>query len=357
MLLFGFWTALGIFFSVQSVLTYTNQGREVTWTAPLIYQLGYWYTWALMLPSITWIVHRNPLDDRRRKQSIVRVVAATIIIAPVQFVIASLIRLSGLYVFSVIDAERYSAMLSSIRGQVLTSSFDSALTYWTIAGIIYAYYYYRALKEREVSSSRLETSLAEARLNNLRAQIQPHFLFNTLNSISALVTQDAAGAEKMIARLSELLRLSLDGSRKKTVSVRSELAFVGRYLEIEQTRFQDRLSISIDFETGIAECDMPPILLQPLVENAIIHGIAPYESDGSIDVRAFGTENILVFTITDSGAGFDESASGFREGIGIKNVRSRLEQLYGRRASLQFIFPEEGGFEARVSIPLMDDKQ
>lgn len=349
--LFVFWSALGLFFAVQSVITYTSQGREVLWTAPLVYQLGYWYTWGLMAPIITWIVRRNPLDDGRRGRSVTRLVAAAFIIAPVQFVLASVIRTFGLYATSVIDADRMSASLDAIAGQVLTASFDSALTYWMIVGVVYAFHYYRKLQTRELNTSRLEASLSAARLQNLRAQLRPHFLFNTLNSISALVTKDPVAAEKMLAQLSELLRMSQDGDGKRTVSLRSEMKFARHYLEIEQTRFEDRLRISIQYDPPLAEIQIPPIILQPLVENAVAHGIAPFEVPGTVDVQARLIDDQLELIVRDSGPGFDPSSSGFRPGIGLSNTRRRLEQLFGDRFSMEFARPDEGGFEVRITLP------
>ena len=220
-----------------------------------------------------------------------------------------------------------------------------------------AYDYYRRFRERErraaqleVEAAQLETQLAQAQLDALKMQLHPHFLFNTLNSISVLMRDDATAANRMLIRLSELLRVALKSEGRQEIPLRQELEFLRGYLEIEQTRFQDRLMVDFDIEKETLDAQVPNLILQPLVENAIRHGIAPRAEAGLIQVQARRENSFVELCVSDDGAGLNESEMQ-GNGIGLSNTRKRLEKLYGEQYGFEISSPAGGGLQVRLKIP------
>jgi LytS/YehU family sensor histidine kinase len=212
--------------------------------------------------------------------------------------------------------------------------------------------YYQGFREREKQTAALQRELVEARLEALRMQLNPHFLFNTLHAVSSLIHDDPEAADRVVARLSELLRLSLDHSKPQEVSLNEELAFLDRYLEIELTRFADRLKIERQIDPGVRNALVPYLILQPLVENAIRHGIEPREDSGHLAICARRNDGSLELRVTDDGAVLaDPGAAHPREGIGLSNTRSRLRHLYGENFRFELVEARGGGLEARIEIP------
>jgi LytS/YehU family sensor histidine kinase len=202
---------------------------------------------------------------------------------------------------------------------------------------------------RELTASRLESKLATAQLEVLRMQLQPHFLFNTLHAISALMYRNVEGADRMVARLSDFLRLSLDTAGMQEVPLKREMEFLDKYLDIEQVRFGDRLQVSRAIDPETLDRLVPNLVLQPLVENAVRHGIAPRASGGRIDISASMRQGRLIVEVLDDGL---SAADPIREGLGLSNTRARLEQLYGSDARLELGSAAEGGFRVRLTIPV-----
>jgi two-component sensor histidine kinase len=224
-----------------------------------------------------------------------------------------------------------------------------ALAFITLIGLANVGVLHRRFREREQQAVLLESHLNQARLQALQAQLQPHFLFNTLNGIATLVRRDPAAAEEMITSLSELLRLALNQSARQEILLRDELEFLKRYLEIQQMRFHDRLKVEQSVEPSALDCAVPALLLQPLVENAIRHGIEPSPAPGKVWIGAARDGARLVLTIEDNGVGLKENSDS--TGIGLANVRARLVTLYPRDHEFQFGPREGGGVKVRISIP------
>jgi len=194
--------------------------------------------------------------------------------------------------------------------------------------------------------------LAQAQLNALRMQLHPHFLFNTLNSISVLMSEDVATARRMLSRLSDLLRTSLDNDGRHEVSLREELEFLKAYLEIEETRFQDRLTVRMQIEPDLLDARVPNLILQPLVENAIRHGIATRAQSGVIEINAARDNGMMRLTVRDDGPGLGtNSPSSLISGIGLSNTRERLKQLYGANHRFEMMNASGGGLEVVIAIP------
>jgi two-component sensor histidine kinase len=230
------------------------------------------------------------------------------------------------------------------------------LAYGAVIGLVHAVHFYGRFRERERRALFLETNLANARLNALRAQLHPHFLFNSLNAIATLLRRDPRLAETTLMSLSDLLRLALSQSEQQEVKLRDELQFLERYLEIQQTRFGDKLLFAQEIDPATLHGLVPTLLLQPLVENAIRHGIEPAENGGLVRLTAHRQDESLVLTVEDDGVGLattpvacDPSRGGNR--IGLANLRTRLETLYGDRQVLQLASRPGGGVIVRVEIP------
>jgi len=222
-------------------------------------------------------------------------------------------------------------------------------TFWGLVGVAHAVRFYERSKARERREADLEARLAQARLETLRMQLNPHFLFNTLNSIASLVHEDPDAAEQMIEALSELLRLALHTSGRQETTLRDELSFLDHYLLIERVRFGDRLHLEKNIDLGALNAMVPTLILQPLVENAVKHGIESQLAPGVIQITAEHVDGSLRLEVTDNGRGL--SGSTFTEGLGLRNSRLRLKELYGEAGKLQVHSGEGRGFSVEVLMP------
>jgi hypothetical protein len=239
----------------------------------------------------------------------------------------------------------------------LASTLLDLLAYGAVLGLAHSVHFYRRFREREHRALLLESNLAQARLTALRAQLQPHFLFNSLNAIATLLRRDAQLAESTLVSLSELLRLALGLSDRSEVTLREEMQFVQRYLEIQQTRFGGKLRFEQEIESTALECLVPTLLLQPLVENAIRHGIEPMDNAGLVRLAARQEGPPLVLTVEDDGAGLIQANAKPPErpqggtGIGLANLRERLKTLYGSAQKFELLPRAEGGTLVRIEVP------
>lgn len=225
-------------------------------------------------------------------------------------------------------------------------------TYSFLLSWAYVHEYFTAVRQRDLALAKMETELAQAQLRALKAQLQPHFLFNTLHAITVLIRHDPEAAGRMVVRLSDLLRMTLLDAERQEVTLAHELKFLELYLEIEQTRFRDRLQVSWDVAAGLERAAVPTLLLQPLVENAVKHGVACRAGGGRIVVAAGRDDRTLTLRVSDDGPGFGEGgfAAG-TQGIGIASTRGRLERLYGPAHRFTVANGAGGGASVTVGIP------
>jgi LytS/YehU family sensor histidine kinase len=221
--------------------------------------------------------------------------------------------------------------------------------YWIIVSIAHALTFYRRSQERESKAVELQARLTDAKLQALRMQLHPHFLFNTLNAISTLVHKEPAAADEMIANLSELLRATLDTTTQE-ISLRQELNLLSRYLEIQQARFGQRLRVEKEIDAASLAAQVPTLVLQPIVENAIRHGVEPNPAPGVVKIGAHLKQGTVRLTVQNNGINAKPAANE-REGIGIANTRARLEALYGEQARLVLSSSSEGGFTVEIELP------
>ena len=223
--------------------------------------------------------------------------------------------------------------------------------FWVVVAMAHGLRFYQRAKNRERRETELESLLVEARLQALRTQLNPHFLFNTLNSIASLVHDDPDAADEMISSLSDLLRLALGASDRQEVTLREELHFLDQYLRIEQARFGERLRVEREIEPDALDAIVPILILQPLVENAVNHGIEKQQAPAAIQITAKRSGGALHLQVTDNGRGASNAGGKLKEGVGLGNTRARLRGLYGERGSMKLHAPPEGGFSVAVHIP------
>ena len=242
----------------------------------------------------------------------------------------------------------------NFRVQFWGTSTQNFSIYALLVGIAHLGLYSRRSREREQAAERLARGLTEARLQALKMQLQPHFLFNTLNAIAALIPDDAKPARRMLARLGDLLRVTLEHEETQEVTLREELAFLEPYLEIEQARLEDRLTVVMKISPETLEARVPHLILQPLVENAIRHGIAARIEPGRVEISATRAphDGFLHLEVRDDGRGVDRADEArTRRGVGLTNIRSRLEQLYNGQHRFELENHAEGGVLVRITLP------
>lgn len=228
------------------------------------------------------------------------------------------------------------------------------LAYVALIGLAHAGVFHRRYREREKQAALLASQLTDARLRALQAQLQPHFLFNSLNGIATLLRRDPAKAEEMLVSLSELLRIALSSSNRQEIPLREEMDFLGRYLAIQKMRFGERLQVSENIEPAAMDCLVPALLLQPLVENAIRHGLEPSGRSGNLRIAAARNGESLKLTVEDNGVGLRAGETN-RGGVGLANVRERLATLHGPAQEFELAERPEGGVTVKIRIPIRTD--
>jgi two-component system LytT family sensor kinase len=355
-IIFAVATALGFFSGFQAYYFVSTFGeRPASFPLLLALNLSYWYSWAILAPAIVWLARRFPFERRAWELSVavhvLGVVSATL--AHVGLTVGSHIA-----ILTLIGESSGTWRVEFWREfwRMVFNNFDwEMMTYWAIIGLSHALWYHREAQDRALRASQLETHLVEAQLQALQKQLHPHFLFNTLNTISALMHRDVDAADNMIARLSDLLRISLQSVGVQEVTLKAELDFLSKYLEIEQTRFRDRLTVVFDVQPDTFDALVPNLILQPLVENSIKHGIGPRPTPGHIQIRARRAGALLELEVRDNGVGLSAARlSDFNRGVGLSNTRSRLQHLYGATHRFEFRQPPGGGLQVLIAIPLVD---
>ncbi|HEY3757539.1 MAG TPA: sensor histidine kinase [Opitutaceae bacterium] len=342
--LLALWSLVGLAFASQFYLSSVMLGSPITWGEAIRACLGDWYAWALLSVPILWFVRRYPPEGGAPWSRAFLHLAAALAFSLAYVVLRALIgeangRLIG----------ESSSFWDVFRPLLLRTFPFNLLIYGVIVALSHALSYYRKYHQRTVQALELEKHLAEARLQALKRQLEPHFLFNTLNGIASLMYSDVAAADRMLVRLSELLRLAMNQSSAPEARLREELSFVGHYLEIEKIRFRGRLEVEVDVEPDTLEALVPSMVLQPLVENAIRHGIEPRRQPGRIEISARRQGDRLLVSVADDGAGLPTEPPQ-RVGIGIANTRARLQELYGKEHRFELRNRPEGGCIALLEI-------
>jgi two-component system, LytTR family, sensor kinase len=367
--------ALGVLFGmIEAGQTHWRDAwnnRPSTWAEAVWRSLPGWVLFGLLAPAAYVLTRRFRLDRQPRwPAAIAHIIAATLFAVIHPFAVASF------YVVSTTGTVPLALIVGKAQYNLLVNFALDIGIYCAFAGAFHALLFYRDLRARELAASQLQTVLTQARLETLRAQLNPHFLFNTLNAISSLALKgEQQGVVQMLSLLSDLLRLSLDGHLPQEIALADEIAFIDRYLELQRIRFSDRLNIGKVIEDATLQARVPSLLLQPIVENAVLHGIAVRRGPGRIDIRAARDGDRLLLEVTDTGPGFAErngkadaadaaaaagaaaaaAAAGAAadDGVGLRNTRARLQHLYGDAQSLSCRNLDTGGASVMIRIPFV----
>jgi len=350
MLHFGVWTLVGLFFATISyAATFTEGSRRLSFADALRFNLVAFYLWGLFSLLIFRFSRQFPVEFRPLK------LRNLLLHVPVLLVFAAVHQTTHLVVYWSLlpQLKRQARTFEQYFGMYFGFGFYIDLIIASLIVIAaHALLYYQRFRAGELERSSLKTQLAEAQLRALKMQLHPHFLFNTLHSISSLVLEDPPRANAMIARLGEFLRLTLEHSDQQMVTLNEEIEFVRCYLEIEQVRFADRLLVEFNMEPATLSAQVPHLILQPVVENAIQHAVAPRTTPGCIKIEAKRLDNVLRLEVRDNGSGIRTSdGSVERQGLGLSNVDARLRRIYGEQFSFEMTNAPAGGLTVVIEMP------
>jgi signal transduction histidine kinase len=338
------WTVPTLLSTLETVTFASISGHPIPAWRAFVAEAPQWYAWALLTPLIIRLGQAAPLRRGVRWRHTVVHVAASLAMSGVTAFFAALVnawvRPSG------------RGLLDSAGRWFLGDLPATTLAYVAILGASYALANYARLRERERHAAQLETQLRDATLAALRMQLQPHFLFNSLNAVAALVRdQDSAGAIRVVSLLSDVLRTTMNETNGHETRLASEIDFVRRYLDIERVRFGDRLRIDVDVPGPLADARVPVFILQPFVENALKHGVLRERAGNAISIRASMVDHTIRLAVRDDGRGLPDGR--FTEGVGIRNARERLSRMYGDRAALNVANAPDGpGVLVDIVVPL-----
>ena len=342
----GIWIALDLLVQTQNVSYYLERGTPIPW-ARFLGDYGDSVVWAFFSPFILMLTFQYPISRQTWRRNTVAHVILGLALGLLWYPVLQESRLVLAVAFD--ESSLWRASSWSMLFRVLI---EALLLYTQVAAIGHGMHFYREYRERELSESRLREQLAEAQLRILRMQLHPHFLFNTLNTISALIHKDIRAADRMLALLGDLLRDSFEKIGAQEVALKQEIDFLERYLEIEKTRFQDRLVVVKRIEAETWDAQVPNLILQPLVENSIRHGIARRSGLGSIEVSSWREDGMLAVRVRDDGPGMPaDREAPLRQGVGLANTQARLRQLYGPRHRFDLENRPGGGLDVTLLIP------
>jgi two-component system LytT family sensor kinase len=341
---FGVATAIGLLLAAQWVLASGTSGSSVRWSYALVWVLPEWYLWAALSPLVFALARRFPIGRATWRLAV-----------PLHAVAAAILGVAHAVAFALVTWQLPWAEIGHLPLERLASNLiakkivTNLLVYGALVGLRHALAVYRRQRERELRGSQLEAALARAHVHALRMQLHPHFLFNALHTLSELIHRDPRAADRMVARLGDMLRAALDSGGAEEVPLAQELALLERYLDIERIRFSDRLEVDVQVEPACLAAAVPNLILQPLVENAIRHGIAARPGAHRIEIGAVREGESLRVRVRDDGAGLPDGAP---TGVGLGNSRARIEKLYGSRGRLDLGNVGDGrGLEVTLSIP------
>jgi len=346
LLIFGIWTAYGLFSIYQSFLFSENVSRRDT-EIIIAVCLAMCWIWTAFTPVLVWLARRLRLTKEtwaiRLPLHVILFVVFDMLDVAIDFLLRPIVH--------------WPPPGRPYRSAVILQMDGNFANYLGVVAITHAVDYQRWFKERreraaqlELQTAQLEAQLTRARLDALKMQLHPHFLYNTLHAISELIHEDPRAAERMVTHLGELLRMALEHSDLQEVPLHDEIAFIDAYLDIERCRHSDRLTITIDISSDALDALVPHLILQPLVENASRHGVAQRLRDAELRISATRNLDLLTIVIEDNGPGLPNGGD-VHEGVGLQNTRARLGALYGDSYNLELSNREGGGAQARLRIP------
>jgi hypothetical protein len=338
------WTMVAMVFMVQSMVNSGPSGGNWPLLVLVRWSLIQWYTWAVLAPTVFRLAERFPVRGAQRFHGLGAQLVASLCVTFAAMVIGALVS-------TLFEPSGFAEQL----GYFLEQHFAiGLLTYWTLFVIQQALHFHAEKARRELEASRLATELAQSRLQALKSQLQPHFLFNTLHAIVTLLDEDTVAAEDMLLRLSELLRAFLEEYDGQEITLERELALLDLYLGIQRKRYGDRLSTQIYVAPGTLHCAVPSLVLQPLVENAIRHGIGQRVGSDRVEIESRREGETLCIEVRNHNSTLQENSNAGGHGIGFSNTRLRLKELYGDDADirLDMLYPQ--GVACRIRLPFRE---
>jgi sensor histidine kinase YesM len=346
----GFWLFFGLLNASQTYLGLRMENFPVPFWPMFAWQMLGWGSWACLTPLVLWLGRRFPLERASWVRGLVVHLPACVLISAAHFAFFTFLTI---YVSPFGADSSARSFMEMFVGRLMSQFHIDLLIYAATLGTSYAVSYYERYREREVRATQLEAQLAQAQLQALKMQLHPHFLFNTLNGIAGLVRdQKNKAAVDMLVGLGDLLRYTLENAGKQEVPLREELDFLELYLDIQKMRFPDRLQVEMRVASDTLDALVPNLILQPLVENAIRHGVSLRTTAGVISISAERAEGVLQIAVHDDGPGLRAGTlQGTGDGIGLSNTRARLAQLYGEGHRFTAENRAGGGFEAALAIP------
>jgi two-component system LytT family sensor kinase len=341
---FGISTAFALLNVAEAIVRLTYANQPVNLARLVSISLADWYTCALFFPLFVVAIRRWPLDWHH---------LATRLPLHLALILGAVVAKYAIYL--PVRARLTGFTQPPFVQGVAMSAISEAIAFGCVAAVLHAVEFYRRYRERERFSLQLQARLSDAQLRALRAQLNPHFLFNTLNAATTLLHRDPDGADAMLTRLGELLRFTLRAAPEHETALSEEVALLQRYLAIMQIRFSDRVTISCSIDPRVMDALVPSFVLQPVVENAFEHGVGPLQRPGRIEIEARPDNASLLLAVRDNGAGLALLEQD--TGVGLANTRRRLAELYGETASLELSSPVAGGTTVEVRIPLRFEPQ
>lgn len=344
---FLYLTAVGFLLFGYKYLDFVARGHVISPLAPFIEEMtGAYSAYLLLAPGIL-LARRFPLNRRRWLAPLAAHWAIATTLAAAQ---TTLMAVSRAILFPIAGLGPYD--YGKMPTRYVMEYCNQLIVYAVLVSLLFVVDNYRAARDREVNSAQLERQLAQAQLQNLRLQLQPHFLFNSLNTISSVMYEDVAAADTMLNRLSDLLRLTLAASNRQEVPLQDEVRILELYLHLMRARLEDRLAVSLDIETGLESALVPQLILQPLVENSILHGVSPATSSVEVSVSARRQNGSVHLEVRDRGPGIAAPpSSALGKGIGLTNTAERLQRLYGQRQSMEIANAPGGGLRISLQLP------
>ena len=341
----GVAAALALLFTLQTYAAPSIARGGASFQRLLFLQVIIWSTWLALSPWIFAIARRWRQSRRFTAGAFAKQTVLAFVVAIAHAAISGALRwIAGISV--------YTDLPTVVVASIVTSGGANVVRYAMIAAAYHAVAYHREVRERDSRAARLESALLKAKLDGIQGRLHPHFLFNTLNSIGALIHDQPAAAERMLGSLADLLRASLHADPSAEVPLEQELDLVRQYVSIQQMRFTDRLQVSFDVAPDARYALVPHLVLQPLVENAIRHGIAPRETPGHVRIAAGRDADRLRLVVEDDGVGMREEPAGTAgSGLGLTGTRARLEHLYGSAAHVDVQPRMPSGVTATVDLP------
>lgn len=339
------WTGVVVLFALQNYTYDALYGHPWPIFQYFRWSMEGWYTWAAISPLVFWLAAKYPLDAKHPRRFISRHLVASVAVA---FLAVAVLAFVSHYVEPGIQPLRKRLMLALGKGMAM-----NILTYWALLGLAQALRFYRENNERRLRETQLQTQLAQTQLQVLQMQLHPHFLFNTLHAIGTLIHEDPVSAEQILLNLGALLRVFLEQESLHQISLQRELHLVDLYLSIQRIRFRDRLTVHTFVAPDTLHGAIPSLILQPIVENAIVHGIAKNPGSDVIEIRSSRQQDSLVIEVSNSNSFLrdDVRQDGVGWGIGLSNTEQRLEQIYNGAATLSIQARSPSGVVCRIAVP------